>query len=124
MPEVQKVNLEEKLARVRDLWSPAIVGQVNDVHVKLVKLKGEFTWHHHDREDELFFVLEGKLLLDLEGRTVELAPRQGLMVPRGGTGSGYGARYCPSMTWRENPGPCHATARWSPPPPSFCSARM
>jgi mannose-6-phosphate isomerase-like protein (cupin superfamily) len=56
---------------------------VNDCVVRLGVFEGEFHWHKHDREDELFYVLEGRLLLDLEGRTVELSPRQGMVVPRG-----------------------------------------
>jgi mannose-6-phosphate isomerase-like protein (cupin superfamily) len=67
-------------------WWNQTLCQVNDCVTRLgVFQKGEFHWHKHDREDELFFVLEGKLLLDLEGRTVELAPRQALLVPRGVT---------------------------------------
>ena len=63
-------------------WNQSLC-QVNDSVARIGVFLGEFHWHKHDREDELFFVLEGKLLLDLEGRTVELGPRQGLMVPRG-----------------------------------------
>jgi mannose-6-phosphate isomerase-like protein (cupin superfamily) len=63
-------------------WNQSLV-QVNDCVARIGVFEGEFHWHKHDREDEFFFVLEGLLLLDLEGRTVELAPRQGLMVPRG-----------------------------------------
>ena len=65
-------------------WWNQTLCQVNDSVARLgVFEEGEFHWHKHDREDELFFVLEGKLLLDLEGRTVELSPRQGMVVPRG-----------------------------------------
>jgi mannose-6-phosphate isomerase-like protein (cupin superfamily) len=63
-------------------WNQSLV-QVNDSVARVGVFLGEFHWHKHDREDEFFFVLEGRLLLDLEGRTVELLPRQGLMVPRG-----------------------------------------
>jgi mannose-6-phosphate isomerase-like protein (cupin superfamily) len=63
-------------------WNQSLC-RVNDSVVRLGVFEGEFHWHKHDLEDELFFVLEGKLLLDLEGRTVELGPRQALMVPRG-----------------------------------------
>jgi mannose-6-phosphate isomerase-like protein (cupin superfamily) len=64
-------------------WWNQTLCQVNDSVARLGVFEGEFHWHKHDREDELFFVLEGTLLLDLEGRTVELSPRQGMVVPRG-----------------------------------------
>ena len=63
-------------------WNQSLV-KVNDSVARVGVFEGEFHWHKHDREDEFFYVVEGKLLLDLEGRTVELLPRQGLMVPRG-----------------------------------------
>ncbi len=63
-------------------WNQSLC-RVNDCVARVGVFEGEFHWHKHDREDELFFVLEGKLLVDLEGRTVELAPRQGIVVPRG-----------------------------------------
>ncbi len=80
---VEKVNLEEKLARFRDLWNPKIVGQVNDFHVKLVKLKGEFVWHHHDREDELFLVLRGRMTVQLPQGDVSVGEGEFVVVPRG-----------------------------------------
>jgi mannose-6-phosphate isomerase-like protein (cupin superfamily) len=67
----------------RERWWNRTLCQVNDSVVRLGVFEGEFHWHKHDREDELFFVLDGRLLVDLEGRTVELGARQGLMVPRG-----------------------------------------
>jgi mannose-6-phosphate isomerase-like protein (cupin superfamily) len=63
-------------------WNQSLC-RVNDCVVRLGVLHGEFHWHKHDREDELFYVLDGRLLLDLEDRTVELMPRQGMLVPRG-----------------------------------------
>ncbi|HTZ73181.1 MAG TPA: hypothetical protein VMB47_04620, partial [Candidatus Aquilonibacter sp.] len=59
--EMDTVNLQEKFGKVKDFWSPKIVGELNDSYVKVVKLKGEFVWHHHDDEDELFLVVQGKL---------------------------------------------------------------
>lgn len=67
----------------REPWWNQTLTHVNDCVARVGVFKGEFHWHHHDREDEFFFVLEGRLLIDLEGRTVELGPRQGMMVPRG-----------------------------------------
>ena len=64
-------------------WWNQTICRVNDSVARVGVFEGEFHWHKHDLEDEFFFVLEGKLLLDLEGRTVELLPRQGMMVPRG-----------------------------------------
>lgn len=67
----------------REPWWNQSLCRVNDSLVRLGVFHGEFHWHKHDREDELFYVLEGRLLVDLEGRTVALDPRQGLVVPRG-----------------------------------------
>jgi len=67
----------------RDPWWNQSLCLVNDSVARIGVFLGEFHWHKHDREDELFFVLEGRLLLDLEGKTVELGPRQGMVVPRG-----------------------------------------
>ena len=80
---VQTVNLAQKLALITDCWSPKAVGEVNGFHVKLVKLKGEFVWHAHEFEDELFLVLAGTLRMQLRYR--ELVVREGefLVVPRG-----------------------------------------
>ncbi len=83
MATVEKVNLEEKFAKFRDLWDPKIVGQLNDFHVKLVKVRGEFTWHHHDREDELFLVIRGRLTVQLPGRSVEVKEGEFVIVPKG-----------------------------------------
>ena len=60
---MKKVNLSEKFSLFNDYWSPKIVGELNDSHVKLVKVKGEFIWHHHENEDELFLVLKGTLTM-------------------------------------------------------------
>jgi len=78
---MQKVNLAEKLAQFTELWSPKAVGSVNDFHVKLVKLKGEFVWHSHDAEDELFLVLAGKLRMQFRDREVVVEPGEFIVVP-------------------------------------------
>jgi mannose-6-phosphate isomerase-like protein (cupin superfamily) len=72
-----------KLQESRQPWYNQSLSRVNDCVVRLGVIKGDFHWHKHDREDELFFVVEGRLFVDLEGRTVELAPQQGITVPRG-----------------------------------------
>ena len=80
---MQKVNLSEKLALFTDFWSPKAVGAVNDLHVKLVKLKGEFIWHSHEVEDELFLVLQGRLRMQFRDREVVVEPGELIVVPHG-----------------------------------------
>jgi mannose-6-phosphate isomerase-like protein (cupin superfamily) len=80
---MEKVDLREKLALIDERWSPRIVGELNGQHVKLAKLEGEFVWHRHAEEDELFLVLEGRLAIHLRDRVVELEPGQLFVVPRG-----------------------------------------
>ena len=75
------------VAKIRDSvtedWFNQTLCQVNDCVVRLGVVKGEFHWHHHDKEDEFFYVVSGKLFIDLEDRTVELEPNQGFTIPRG-----------------------------------------
>ena len=78
-----KVNLSGKLEQFHDHWCPRIVGELNGQHVKLAKLKGEFIWHHHEHEDELFLVLHGHLEIHLRDRIVELDEGEFFIVPRG-----------------------------------------
>ena len=80
---MEKINLAEKLALFQEHWNPKIIGELNGQHVKLVKLKGEFVWHHHDNEDELFLVLQGTLRMEFPDRVIDLAPGELLIVPRG-----------------------------------------
>jgi mannose-6-phosphate isomerase-like protein (cupin superfamily) len=77
------VNLAETFTKFDDRWSPKIVGDVNDMHVKVVKLAGEFVWHHHDTEDELFLVVRGRLLMQLRDGAREVGPGELIIVPRG-----------------------------------------
>ncbi|MEX2157029.1 MAG: cupin domain-containing protein [Gemmatimonadales bacterium] len=77
------VNLAEMFSQFQELWSPKVVGEVNDSHVKLVKLKGEFVWHHHEREDELFLVVKGRLRLRLRDRDLVLGPGEFAIIPHG-----------------------------------------
>jgi mannose-6-phosphate isomerase-like protein (cupin superfamily) len=76
------VNLNEKFSRFADYWSPKVVGEVNDMHVKLVKLRGEFVWHHHDTEDELFLVVAGRLRMQLRDGDKDVGPGELIIVPR------------------------------------------
>ncbi len=80
---VRKVNLAEALARFDEHWSPKIVGHVNDTQVKLAKLQGEFFWHHHEDEDELFLVLKGNLLMKLRDGDIEIGEGEFVIIPRG-----------------------------------------
>ncbi len=80
---MNKVNLADKLSGITDYWSPRIAGELNGQQVKLVKLKGEFVWHHHDNEDELFYVLKGRLLMRLRDGDMTINEGEFLIVPRG-----------------------------------------
>jgi len=80
---MDKINLTEKLSHIRGFWTPGIIGQLNDAYVKLAKLKGEFIWHQHDAEDELFFVVSGRLLVRFRDRDVWLEEGELLIVPKG-----------------------------------------
>jgi len=77
------VNLDAAFARISDHWTPRVAGEVNDCAVKLVKLRGEFVWHHHDTEDELFLVVRGTLRMRLRDRELRVRPGEFLIVPRG-----------------------------------------
>ena len=78
-----KINLNDKLAAFDELWSPKVVGELNGQYVKLVKCLGEYVWHHHDSEDEMFLVLDGQLKILFRDKEVELDKGEFLIVPRG-----------------------------------------
>ena len=84
---MEVVNLAQKLAQFSEYWSPKIAGEVNDSYVKLVKFKGEFVWHHHEAEDELFLVIRGTLRMKFREHGVErektVLPGEYIIVPRG-----------------------------------------
>ena len=80
---ISKVNLKEKLSLFDDRWSPKIVGELNDSYVKLVKVKGEFHWHHHANEDELFLVLKGRLLMKLQDQELWIEEGEFVIIPKG-----------------------------------------
>lgn len=77
------IDLREKFATFSEYWSPRIVAELNGQHVKLTKIRGEFIWHHHDHEDELFLVHRGRLRMEFRDRVIELGPGQMIVVPRG-----------------------------------------
>ncbi len=80
---MQKINLQDKLKLIDDLWVPRIVGELNGQYVKIVKFKGDYVWHSHENEDELFLVIDGEMDLCLRDRTVNLQPGEFFIVPRG-----------------------------------------
>ena len=82
-PALQIVDAPALIAACKDQWYNQTLCKVNDSVVRLGVMQGEYHWHKHDVDDEFFFVLKGRFLIDLEGRNVELAPRQGFVVPKG-----------------------------------------
>jgi mannose-6-phosphate isomerase-like protein (cupin superfamily) len=82
------VNLAEKFSRFSECWAPKIVGEINDMHVKLVRIAGGFVWHHHDREDELFLVVKGRLRMQLRDGDRDIGPGEFIVVP-------HGTEHCP-----------------------------
>jgi mannose-6-phosphate isomerase-like protein (cupin superfamily) len=80
---VDKVNIKDRFALFDEHWSPKIVGELNGQHVKLVKLLGEFVWHHHDEEDELFLLVKGRFRIEFRDRSVTLEEGEFIVVPRG-----------------------------------------
>ncbi|MBK7606485.1 MAG: cupin domain-containing protein [Saprospiraceae bacterium] len=80
---ISKVNLDQKLSLFSDYFNPRIVGELNNQQVKLVKFQGEFVWHNHDHEDELFLVIHGSFTMELRDQSIELYPGEMLVVPRG-----------------------------------------
>ena len=80
---MQKISLVQKFSAFTDYWNPRIIGELNGQHVKLAKLKGEFTWHAHEKEDELFLVIKGQLTMKLRDLVIVLNENEMLIVPKG-----------------------------------------
>jgi len=80
---MEKVNIAQKFGLFQEYWSPKIVGELNESYVKLAKFKGEFVWHHHESEDELFLVVKGKLLIRLRDRDIWLEEGEFVIIPKG-----------------------------------------
>ena len=89
MSPIEKVNLAERFGRFTERWSPKIAGELNDFQVKLVKFQGEFVWHHHEHEDELFLVVKGCLRMQLRSGELVLEPGEFVIVP-------HGVEHCPA----------------------------
>src|SRR3989442_12899029 len=102
---MRSVNLAEKFRQFNEHWSPKIVGELNDCYVKLVKLKGEFVWHHHEMEDELFLVVKGRLLMKLRDGDITVGEGEFIVIPRGVEHMPVGEDEChvlllePKPTW-------------------------
>ncbi|MFI5186829.1 MAG: cupin domain-containing protein [Chitinophagales bacterium] len=80
---MQKINLAEKLSMFSEQWSPKIVGELNGQMGKLVKFKGPFVWHHHDHEDELFYVVRGSFDMEFKNEIITINPGEFIIIPRG-----------------------------------------
>jgi mannose-6-phosphate isomerase-like protein (cupin superfamily) len=80
---IEKVNLAEKFGRFQEPWRPKIAGELNGQYIKLVKVKGEFVWHRHEAEDELFLVIKGTLLIKLRDQDIHLEPGEFVIIPKG-----------------------------------------
>ena len=87
---MEKINLAEKFALFNEHWRPKIIGELNDSYIKIVKFKGEFVWHHHDSEDELFLVVKGTMIMRLKEnindeifKEIKVEPGELIIIPRG-----------------------------------------
>lgn len=86
---MEKLIIEEKLKLIREHWDPKIAGELNGQHIKLVKFKGEFTWHKHDNEDEMFFVIKGSFKMKLRDGDIDINENEFIIIPKG-------TEHCPS----------------------------
>jgi mannose-6-phosphate isomerase-like protein (cupin superfamily) len=80
---IEKINIAEKLSRFMDFWNPRIAGELNGQQVKLVKFKGDFIWHKHDLEDEMFLVVTGSFIMELRDRSIEIREGEFIIIPKG-----------------------------------------
>jgi len=80
---MDKINIQQKLSLFNDHWNPKIIGELNGQQVKLVKFQGEFIWHKHENEDEMFYVLKGKFVMEFRDKNIELSENEFLIVPKG-----------------------------------------
>lgn len=80
---INKVNISDKFSRFSDYWHPRIVGELNGQQVKLAKLKGEFVWHSHDNEDEMFLIIKGTLKMELRDKVLEIKEGEFIVIPKG-----------------------------------------
>jgi len=95
--ELKPINLQGKLAKFSDHWSPKIIAQMNDYHFKLVKFQGDFIWHNHDDTDEVFIVLDGEMSIEFRDGKVELKQGELFVVPKGVEHKPYAEKECEIM---------------------------
>ena len=94
---MKKINLEDKLSKFSEHWSPKVIAEMNDYQFKLVKIEGEFVWHDHPDTDEVFIVIEGTMQIEFEDRTIELREGEMLVVPKGVRHKPYAEEECKVM---------------------------
>ena len=80
---VEKINISEKLSMFTDYWNPRIAGELNNQQIKLVKFKGDFVWHQHEHEDEMFLVIKGSFTMELRDRSIEISEGEFIIIPKG-----------------------------------------
>lgn len=80
---MDKINVQDKFAQITDFWNPRVAGELNGQMVKFVKFKGEFVWHKHDNEDEMFYVVEGEFHMELRDKTIVIKENEFIIIPRG-----------------------------------------
>lgn len=81
--DIKSINLKEKASLIQDHWNPHIIAELNGQHVKLAKIQGEFVWHKHDEEDEMFMVLSGLMQIELRDKTITIHPNEIVVIPKG-----------------------------------------
>ncbi len=94
---MKKINLEDKLSKFSEHWSPKVIAEMNDYRFKLVKIEGDFVWHEHPDTDEVFIVIEGTMQIEFEDRTIELSEGEMLVVPKGVRHKPYAEEECKVM---------------------------
>ena len=97
MSKLEKINLKEKFSKFSELWSPKVVAEMNDYQFKLVKVKGNFDWHSHEKTDETFIVMQGEMSIEFRDRFVDLSEGDMLVVPKGVEHKPYAENECKVM---------------------------
>ena len=93
----KKININNKLKKFSDYWSPKVVAEMNDYQFKLAKISGEFIWHHHESTDEVFFIIKGNMIIEFRDRVVELTKGEMYVVPKGVEHKPYAEKECHIM---------------------------
>ena len=93
----KKININNKLKKFSDYWSPKVIAEMNDYQFKLAKISGEFIWHHHESTDEVFFIIKGNMIIEFKDRVVELTKGEMYVVPKGVEHKPYAEKECHIM---------------------------